>query len=60
MSKNSQITIVKNSLAGEIKCHVNRTSYEQLIKSINDSWPEWKKELCNDELIVSTNAEKLV
>lgn len=40
------------------KYEVNKTSYEKVTTSI-DSWPQWKKELCNDVLIVSAHAKKV-
>lgn len=37
---------------------VNKTSYEKVTTSI-EAWPQWKKELCNDVLIVSAHAKKI-
>ena len=38
---------------------INQTDYEKIIKSIDNSWPRWKKELCNNELIISIHSKKL-
>ena len=40
------------------KVRITKTSYEAIAKSIKD-WPKWKKNLCNQELIVSVNAKKI-
>ena len=38
---------------------LNKKSYKEIIKNIKNSWPQWKKELCNNELIISKNSKKL-
>lgn len=43
----------------EVKCKITKTSYDKIVKNINDTWPQWKKNLCNQELIVSVNSKKL-
>lgn len=43
----------------EVKCKTTKTSYDKIVKNINDTWPEWKKNLCNQELIVSVKSKKL-
>ena len=40
------------------KVRITKTSYDAIAKSIRD-WPQWKKNLCNQELIVSANAKKI-
>lgn len=52
--KESKVEQIKS-----IKFKVTKTSYDKIIRSINDSWPEWKKNLCNEELIVSVNSKKI-
>jgi hypothetical protein len=42
----------------ENKCKITKTSYDKIMKSI-DSWPEWKKKLCNEELLVSVKSVKI-
>lgn len=37
---------------------ITKTSYEEIAKSIKD-WPQWKKKLCNQELIISVKAKKI-
>ena len=37
---------------------ITKTSYEAIAKSIS-TWPQWKKNLCNQELIVSVKAKKI-
>ena len=37
---------------------ITKTSYEAIARSIKD-WPQWKKNLCNQELIISVNAKKI-
>lgn len=43
----------------DVKCKVSKTSYDKIVSSINSTWPQWKKNLCNQELIVSVNSKKL-
>ena len=38
---------------------VNKEDYNKIRKSIEDTWPDWKKELCNNTLLVSKNSKKL-
>lgn len=61
MSKtnSTKITVHENSLTDGVSYRVNKTSYERIVKSISGSWPQWKKELCNNELIISKNSKKL-
>lgn len=42
----------------EIKCKITKTSYEKISKNVSN-WPDWKKNLCNQELIVSVRAKKI-
>ena len=37
---------------------ITKTSYEEISKSIS-TWPQWKKNLCNQELIISVKAKKI-
>lgn len=37
---------------------ITKTSYEKIANSIS-TWPQWKKNLCNQELIVSVKAKKI-
>lgn len=40
------------------KNKITKTSYERIAESIS-AWPQWKKNLCNQELIVSVKAKKI-
>lgn len=40
------------------KYEVGKTSYEKVSKTV-EKWPQWKKELCNDVLIVSAHSKKI-
>lgn len=35
-----------------------KSNYEKIAKSL-ESWPQWKKKLCNEELLVSVKSKKL-
>lgn len=35
-----------------------KENYETILKNIN-MWPQWKKDLCNQELLVSLNSKKI-
>jgi hypothetical protein len=37
---------------------VTKESYDKIRASV-DRWPQWKKDLCNRELIISKNAKKI-
>lgn len=50
---------VNQTATEEVKCKITKTSYDKIVKSINDTWPQWKKNLCNQELIVSVKSKKL-
>ena len=39
--------------------HTNKKDYEKIRKSIEDTWPDWKKELCNERLLISVHSKKL-
>lgn len=43
----------------EINVKITKTSYERILNNIKDTWPDWKKNLCNEELIVSVKSKKL-
>ena len=49
--------IIKDTTHAE-KIHINKNSYKEIAKSIKD-FAKWKKNLCNQELIVSVNAKKI-
>ncbi len=51
--------IIKQTSAEEVKCKITKTSYDKIVKNINETWPQWKKNLCNQELIVSVKSKKL-
>lgn len=36
-----------------------RRTYEQIKKSIEDTWPDWKIKLANEVLLVSKHCKKL-
>ena len=42
----------------EIKCRITKTSYDKIAKNVS-AWPQWKKNLCNEELIVSVSSKKI-
>jgi len=54
----SKKTIVVN-VESDVKCKVTKTSYEKIVKNIDSTWPEWKKKLCNQELLVSVKSKKI-
>lgn len=37
---------------------ITKTSYERIASSVS-TWPQWKKNICNQELIVSVKAKKI-
>jgi len=41
-----------------VKSKITKTSYEKIAKSIS-TWPQWKKNLCNEELIISVRSKKI-
>lgn len=41
-----------------IERKVTKLSYEKIANSTKE-WPQWKKNLCNDELIVSVKSKKI-
>lgn len=49
-SPNTQTIIIERK--------VTKVSYEKIAKSM-DNWPQWKKNLCNEELIISINSKKV-
>lgn len=51
-------TIGMNVESG-VQCKVTKTSYEKIVKNIDTTWPEWKKKLCNQELLVSVKSKKI-
>ncbi len=56
MSNTSKISATTQTSA--VKCKVTKTSYEIIAKNVS-TWPQWKKNLCNQELIVSARAKKI-
>ncbi len=55
MNKNNANTTAKTII---IEKKVSKLSYEKIAKSL-ESWPQWKKNLCNEELIVSVKSKKI-
>lgn len=55
---NKQENCAKSS-ATEVKCKITRTSYDKIVSNVQNNWPQWKKNLCNQELIVSVKSKKL-
>lgn len=51
-NKGAKITTQTNNVT------ITKTSYERIASSIS-TWPQWKKNLCNQELIVSVKAKKI-
>ncbi len=58
-SFDSKVIVRGNKTTKDVSYRVNKSAYERIVKSINSSWPQWKKELCNNELIISANSRKL-
>ena len=58
-TSSTRVTVHENPLTAGVSFRVNKTSYERIVSSISGSWPQWKKELCNNELIISKNSKKL-
>ena len=52
-SKTSQSTSTQT-----VTSKITKTSYEKIAKSIS-TWPQWKKNLCNEELIISVKSKKI-
>ena len=38
---------------------LNETDYQRIKADIESSFPQWKKDLCNDMLLTSKHSEKL-
>ena len=55
MSNFKEIEVIKTK---EIKCKITKTSYDKIVKNVS-AWPQWKKNLCNEELIVSVSSKKI-
>lgn len=55
---NNQTNLVKES-TNEVKCKITKTSYDKIVSNVQSKWPQWKKNLCNQELIVSVKSKKL-
>lgn len=55
MNNSKDVVEVKNN---SIKCKITKTSYDKISKTVS-TWPQWKKNLCNQELIVSVRAKKI-
>lgn len=41
-----------------VKSKITKTSYEKIARSVS-TWPQWKKNLCNEELIISVKSKKI-
>ncbi|MBK6087625.1 hypothetical protein [Ruminococcus difficilis] len=41
-----------------IEKRVTKDSYEKITNSTK-SWPQWKKNICNNELIISVRSKKI-
>ena len=55
MNKN---TTLKQEKTIVIERKITKLSYEKIADSIKE-WPQWKKNLCNEELIVSVKSKKV-
>lgn len=53
MSNQKVLNVIKPS-----KNKITKTSYDKILKNVN-AWPQWKKNLCNQELLVSVRAKKI-
>ena len=53
---NQKVTNV--TIPSEIKSKITKTSYDKISKNVS-TWPQWKKNLCNQELIVSVRSKKI-
>ena len=53
---NQNVTVATKS--GEVKSKITKTSYDKISKNVSN-WPQWKKNLCNQELIISVRAKKI-
>ena len=42
----------------EIKSKITKTSYDKISENVG-TWPQWKKNLCNQELIISVRSKKI-
>lgn len=52
-------SMVTDKKVEDVRCKVTKTSYDKIVKNIRDTWPEWKKNLCNEELIISVKSRKI-
>ena len=50
--------VLQNAPTVTVKSKITKTSYEKISKSIS-KWPQWKKNLCNEELIISVKSKKI-
>lgn len=55
MNKN---TSTKQTETIVIERKITRLSYEKIARSVKE-WPQWKKNLCNEELIISVKSRKV-
>ena len=51
-------TTVTNNSNEETKFKVDKTTYDNIVRNIKDTWPPWNVELCNEDLLISVHSEK--
>lgn len=44
----------------ETKFQIDKTTYDNIVLDIKDTWPPWKVELCNEDLLISVHSEKII
>ena len=49
---------VNNQKIYKDKDVINKTNYDKISKKVSN-WPQWKKDLCNQELIISVGSKKI-
>ncbi|MBQ2663440.1 MAG: hypothetical protein IJG16_04750 [Clostridia bacterium] len=53
------VGVSTDNLVKDVEFKVSETSYDTIIQNITETWPDWKKELCNKGFVVSANSKKL-
>lgn len=58
--KRKETTMMSNekNSTNEVLYKITKTSYDKILQDVS-KWPEWKKNICNQELIVSVKSKKI-
>ena len=52
--------IATNNPNQKTKFKVDKNTYNNIVLDIKDTWPRWKLDLCNDDLLISVHSEKFM